>query len=97
MKESQLKQKRAVRFKTIFHGDVIAVLPIGAYQTVIIRHGKYVTSYSNLASVSVSRGQKVNDGQAIGTAGADDEGIGEIELRVDTEKSAVNPTAWIRR
>lgn len=83
--------------KTIFEGEVISVYAIGGNQTVIIKHGKYFTTYANLGSVSVSRGQKVTTGQAIGSAGEDDDGTPEVELRVDTEHGPMNPAAWIRR
>lgn len=83
--------------KSIFQGEVISVYAIGGNQTVIIKHGKYFTTYANLGSVSVSRGQKVTTGQAIGSAGEDDDGTPEVELRVDTEHGPINPTAWIRR
>ena len=92
-----IETSKGATVKSIFQGEVISVYAIGGNQTVIIKHGKYFTTYANLGSVSVSRGQKVTTGQAIGSAGEDDDGTPEVELRIDTEHGPINPTAWIRR
>jgi septal ring factor EnvC (AmiA/AmiB activator) len=41
--------------KAVFDGVVSAVHNYGDGAAVVIRHGKYFTSYSNLSSVSVSK------------------------------------------
>ncbi len=92
-----IETSKGATVKSIFQGEVISVYAIGGNQTVIIKHGKYFTTYANLGSVSVSRGQKVTTGQAVGSAGEDDDGTPEVELRVDTEHGPINPSAWIRR
>lgn len=83
--------------KAIFDGEIAAVSNLGDRQLVIIKHGKYFSTYSNLQSVSVSRGQKVSTGQVIGQAGSNDEGVGSMDLQLDTEKGTINPEQWIRR
>lgn len=83
--------------KVIFDGEVASVSNLGDKQLIIVKHGKYFTTYSNLQSVSVSRGQKVTTGQVIGSAGANDEGVGSVDLQVDTERGTINPELWIRR
>lgn len=83
--------------KVIFDGEIASVSNLGDKQLIIVKHGKYFTTYSNLQSVSVSRGQKVSAGQVIGTAGANDEGIGTVDLQMDTERGTINPEQWIRR
>jgi murein hydrolase activator len=92
-----IETKRGSTIKSIFEGDVSAVMSLGNSYTVIIRHGKYFTTYAMLETVSVSKGQKVNTGQAIGTAGIDDQGIGEVVLQVYKESGPINPAVWIRR
>ena len=42
--------------KSVFDGTVSNVVYIDDMQVVIIQHGKYFTTYSNLGSVSVQRG-----------------------------------------
>lgn len=83
--------------KAVFDGEVAAVSNMGDRQLVILKHGKYFTTYSNLQGVSVSRGQKINRGQTIGQAASNDEGVGSMDLQMDTEKGTINPEQWIRR
>ncbi len=83
--------------KAIFDGEVASVSNLGDHQLIIIKHGKYFTTYSNLQGVSVSRGQKVSRGQIMGQAGANDEGVGSMDLQMDTERGTINPEQWIRR
>jgi septal ring factor EnvC (AmiA/AmiB activator) len=64
---------------------------------IIIKHGEYLTVYSNLASASVSKGQKVKTGAALGTTGENDEGQPEAHLEIWQGKTKLNPTAWIAR
>lgn len=83
--------------KVIFDGEIASVSNLGDKQLIIVKHGKYFTTYSNLQSVNVSRGQKVSTGQVIGSAGANDEGIGTVDLQMDTERGTINPEQWIRK
>ncbi len=84
--------------KAVFEGEVSAVSNTGDGMMVMIRHGKYFTVYSNLSSASVSRGDAVRTGQAIGrTAGADDGSGGQLDFMLMVESKNVNPTPWLRR
>jgi murein DD-endopeptidase MepM/ murein hydrolase activator NlpD len=49
--------------KAIFDGEVASVSNLGEHQLIILKHGKYFTTYSNLQSVSVSRGKKFQEGR----------------------------------
>ena len=81
--------------RAIFDGEVSGVITIpGAGQAVIIRHGEYLTVYSNLGSVSVSKGSKVKAKQSIGTVGSGDDGA-ELHLEVWKNKTKLNPASWI--
>jgi septal ring factor EnvC (AmiA/AmiB activator) len=82
--------------KAVFEGEVTLVSFIGDQQTVFIKHGKYFTVYSNLASASVQRGDRVKTGQVIGTAGVNDEGQGAVEFILMDESDYVNPQTWLR-
>ncbi|WP_066404611.1 murein hydrolase activator EnvC family protein [Flavisolibacter tropicus] len=82
----------------VFDGEVSAVSNLGDGMAVFIRHGKYFTIYSNLSSVSVSKGAVVKTGQAIGrTAAADDGTGGQLDFMLMIENSNVNPASWLRR
>src|SRR5690606_34300454 len=53
--------------KAVFEGEVVQAVA----GVVVIKHGEYFSFYSNMASVSVRRGQKVSRGQQIGVADKD--------------------------
>lgn len=83
--------------KSVFNGEVSAVHNLGDGLAVIIRHGKYFTVYSNLSSVSVSKGANVSTGQTIGKAARAEGGNGgEIEFILMNESKNVNPEPWLR-
>jgi murein hydrolase activator len=82
--------------KAVFDGEVAAVTNIGPVQAVIIRHGKYFTTYGNLEAVNVSRGQQVKRGQSIGKV-TEIDGKGSLEFIIsnDTDKN-FDPEKWLR-
>jgi len=83
--------------KAVFEGEVNSVFPVGDRYVVMVKHGKYFTTYSNLQGIAVSKGQKVSPGQVLGRAALNDEGVGEVSFQIDTEKGTQNPEAWLRR
>jgi septal ring factor EnvC (AmiA/AmiB activator) len=83
--------------KAIFDGDVVSVFDVEGESNVLIRHGKYFTTYGNLNTSSVSKGQKVKAGQVIGSAGPNADGNGEIEFLLLMETKNLDPAVWIRR
>ena len=85
--------------KSVFSGEVVSVFNIGDSKSVMIRHGKYFTVYSNLSSVNVSKGSNVNTGQSIGKVGVDDETGegGKLEFLLMVENKKLNPEQWLHR
>lgn len=83
--------------KALFDGEVASVTNIDDMQLVVLKHGAYFTTYSNLSGVSVSRGQNVRTGQVLGKVAANEEGVGSIDLIISNEKSNLNPEGWLRR
>ena len=84
--------------KAVFEGEVRAVFNMGDGMAVTIRHGKYYTVYSNLSSVTVTKGAQVKTGEVIGKAGKDDEGAGgQIDFVLMIESKNINPEPWLRR
>lgn len=79
--------------RSIFDGEVSAVLAFDGTMVVMVRHGGYISVYCNLKSVSVHRGQHVSARQSLGTVGQDN--ILQFQLRKGTAK--LNPEAWIGR
>lgn len=86
-----------VPVKAIFDGEVSSVANLGDGMTVMIRHGKYFTVYSNLASAAVSKGMTIKTGQVIGRSGVADDGHGgQIDFLLMVETKNVNPEPWLR-
>jgi septal ring factor EnvC (AmiA/AmiB activator) len=84
--------------KADFDGEVSYAANTGDGMMITIRHGKYFSVYSNLSSVSVSKGDAVKTGQAIGhTAQADDGTGGQLDFMIMNELKNVNPQPWLRR
>jgi len=83
--------------KAIFDGDVISVFDVDGESNVIVRHGKYFTTYGRLSSTSVSKGQKIKTGQTVGRASSNEDGNGEIEFLLMEETRKLDPASWIKR
>jgi len=79
----------------VFEGKVVGAQFINGYQyTVIIQHGTYYTVYSNIASVSIKRGDSVSAGQEIGRVGTERP---EMHFEVWRDKQKLNPATWLER
>ncbi len=83
--------------KTVFAGTVSSIIYVDEMQVIIIQHGKYFSTYSNLSSVSVQKGQQVQGGQVIGRAAANLDGVGAVDFYISDEKSNQDPERWLRR
>jgi len=80
--------------KSVFKGVVQSVFSIGDVNAVMIRHGKYFTTYSNLSTVSVAKGDQVTTGQIIGRV-AD---IAQLEFVLsDENRRNYDPEKWLKR
>lgn len=83
--------------KVVADGEVSAVFDLGNGQTVVIRHGKYFTTYTNIASVSVSKGQQVKPGKILGKVIAGMSGDGQTIFMVTNEKGVnMDPEKWLK-
>ena len=88
-----IKVQPGAQARSVFDGEVCAVFNIGGVMGVMVRHGSYISVYSNLASVSVRRGQKVSTRQALGAIAS--AGVLHFQLRHGT--SPQNPSRWLSR
>ncbi len=83
--------------KCVFNGEVVGVTKVPGYNyMVIVRHGNYYSVYSNLSSVSVKQGSKLNGQQSIGSITADENGDAELHFELWKDKTKLNPEAWLR-
>lgn len=84
------------RAKSVFPGSVTSVLASSdGTKTVIVKHGTYFTIYSNLGSVSVSKGQQVSAGTPVGTVGQDFDGSYTLDFQVWNGSTPVDPLGWV--
>jgi murein hydrolase activator len=91
-----IKTAAGASVRAVFSGDVAAVQNFAGSYAVLIRHGEYFTVYSNLRSVSVSRGDKVSLKQTIGTVITDpNDGTTEVHFEVRKGAEPMNPSTWL--
>jgi len=85
--------------RTVFDGEVTRVLSVPNYNNVVIvRHGEYLTVYSNLDQVLVQQGEMVTIKQAIGTVFTNpDKTKTELHFEVWKAKTLLNPALWIAK
>ena len=88
------------KVRAIFNGEVTRVFAItGGNTAVIIRHGKYLSVYSNLKEVNVKKGDKITTKQTIGTVFTDveDDNKTILKFQVWFENQKLDPEDWIGR
>jgi septal ring factor EnvC (AmiA/AmiB activator) len=88
---------KGMQARAVFSGEVtgIADSPTGG-KLVIIRHGEYLSVYSNLEEVLVKKGQKVTVKQPIGTVMYnEDEGKTSMSLQIWKGQKTMDPAAWL--
>ena len=91
---------QGMKARAVFAGEVSRVFMVtGGNYAVIIRHGKYLTVYSNLVNVQVKSGDKVTIKQTIGTIGTDtdDESKTVLKFQIWRENEKMDPESWIAR
>lgn len=83
--------------RAVFNGVVTRVFTIpGFNNSVIIRHGNYLTVYSNLNRVYVKAGDKVSTRQVIGKIFLDpSDNTTILHFQLWKEKSKQNPEPWL--
>jgi septal ring factor EnvC (AmiA/AmiB activator) len=86
--------------RCVFDGAVLSVFGFTGYdKTIIIKHGEYITIYSNLESTYVAKGEKVKTGQAVGKIAPDEQrgsaAILHFEIRKGETKQ--DPFLWLRK
>lgn len=95
-----LETSKGAAVRSVCDGEVSAVFRPNGYNTVVvIRHGSYMTVYANLASVTVSTGQKIKAGQNIGAVYSDpnDNGRSVLHFEVRNGRQKENPESWLRK
>ena len=79
---------------TIFNGQISKVLTIaGLNKILIVRHGKFLTVYSNLSQVFVKVGDVIAVGQSIGAVKSGN----YLQFEIWNENQPLNPDVWLRK
>ncbi|MDR2885437.1 MAG: peptidoglycan DD-metalloendopeptidase family protein [Rikenellaceae bacterium] len=88
---------RNAEIRCVFEGVVANIFFYqGLNNNVMVRHGSYLTVYSNLASMSVKVGDKVSLNQVLGRlpASGSDEDLA-VHFEVWKESENLNPESWL--
>lgn len=86
--------------RAIYPGEVSAIfVQEGLGHVVLVRHGSYLTVYANVKSLRVSKGAKLQTGDAIGSVGLSDvdPAKGYLHFEIRREREKFNPLQWLRR
>lgn len=84
--------------RAVFNGEVTRVFVVPGYNnSVIVRHGNYLTVYSNLSQVYVKAGDRVSTRQSIGKIFTDTEDGNAtiLSFQLWKEKTKLNPATWL--
>ena len=83
------------RARAVFDGVVTSVFQFAGARHVLVRHGSYISVYSNLSSTIVKKGQKVKTRDILGTVADDGSGNCTLQFQLRKETAKLNPEAWI--
>ncbi|NTW24562.1 MAG: peptidoglycan DD-metalloendopeptidase family protein [Lentimicrobium sp.] len=82
--------------RAVFDGEVTSTMTLPSYNNVvIIRHGEFLTVYSNLDQLFVKKGDKVKTKQRIGVIQNEDSGKAKLHFELWQGKNIQNPESWI--
>lgn len=87
------------KVRAVFSGEVTRVISVPNYNYVVmIRHGEFLSVYSNLSEVYVQKGEKVSTKQELGKVHTDSkEAKTELHFELWQGKTLLNPSAWLAR
>ena len=85
--------------QAIFSGEVTAIFTAesGYNLGIILRHGRYLTVYTNLSDVYVKNGDKVSVHQKLGKIYTDKNHMTVMHFELRREKEKLNPQIWLNR
>lgn len=83
--------------KCVANGVVSVIFSDEDGYTIIVKHGKYFTTYSHLANVNVGKGQILQGGTTIGTMAIGESGKPTLFFMVsDDRDNNLNPSSWLK-
>ncbi|WP_234416310.1 murein hydrolase activator EnvC family protein [Flagellimonas amoyensis] len=83
--------------RAIFEGEVIAIISVpGGSKGVTIKHGNYISTYYNLSTLYVKKGDKVVTKDLLGDINTDRfDGTTKLKFYLYKDSSRLNPEDWI--
>lgn len=87
-----LQGQDGAKARCVFDGEVSKIYNLGSGYVVMVRHGRYISVYCNLSSVSVSAGQRVTTNQLLGAVGSNH----TLIFRLQNWERTLDPKQWIR-
>tara|TARA_B100000242_G_C43022382_1_gene475854 strand:+ start:85 stop:1251 length:1167 start_codon:yes stop_codon:yes gene_type:complete len=85
------------KVRAVFDGEVMSIIIIkGSNPSVLIRHGSYITLYTNLSKLYVKKGEKVASKQVIGEVFTNQQtGKTQLQFGIFNNIKALNPKDWV--
>lgn len=90
---------KGAEVRSVFDGVVTRIFFVqGLNNNVMVRHGDFITVYSNLASVAVKTGDKVSLNQKLGNvSSSSDSEEHMLHFEIWKETNNLNPSSWLAR
>ena len=90
---------KGANVRAVFNGTVVAVASVGGLEgkVIIIKHGEYLSVYSNIEEAFVKSGDKIKTKQSIGKVLTDDNSATELHFEIWKGQSMMNPESWIAK
>jgi septal ring factor EnvC (AmiA/AmiB activator) len=88
---------KGANVRAVFNGTVVAVASVGGLEgkVIIIKHGEYLSVYSNIEESFVRSGDKIKTKQSVGKVLTDDNAGTELHFEIWKGQSMLNPESWI--
>ena len=91
-----IRGQQGAQARAVFDGTVSSVFQYGGQYIIMVRHGQYISVYSGLQSVHVSKGAKVSTKQTLGNVGRNDDGHYVLHFQLRNQTARLNPEQWVR-
>lgn len=91
-----ISTKKDAPVRAVFEGEVTGLATVPGFgKVVMIRHGEYLSVYSNLRDVLVKKGDKIKTKQNIGVVETDENDKTEVHFEIWKGSTLMNPETWL--
>jgi septal ring factor EnvC (AmiA/AmiB activator) len=91
-----ISTKKDALVRAVFEGEVTGLATVPGFgKVVMVRHGEYLTVYSNLRDVLVKKGDKIKTKQNIGVVETDENNKTEVHFEIWKGSTLMNPETWL--